>query len=176
MEKGQARKRSKTVKRPARKTRRSGNHPKPSEDIQPAGSGDATDPSSGTTFAFSVAQLKYLMALREAADEGRPTSDRALSEELKMSRTTLWEWRHDPAFTAWLREELKTESDTRFELAVARQTSLAIRGSVRSFEAVVRLRAIAAKIGIENAHQSTENAPYIVNLLCPRPPSNGEKS
>lgn len=164
----QARKRSKSVRAPTKRTRRSGNNPKPLEDSQPAAPGNATEPTSAA-FAFSVAQLNYLMALREAADEGRRTSDRALSEELKMSRTTIWEWKHDPLFTAWLREELKSESDHNFELAVARHSRLAIQGSVRSFEALARLRSIGIKIGCGQVNAPESPTAYTLNLLVPRP-------
>lgn len=161
----------------ARRTRRSGNNPKPPGDSPRAGAGTAAESAGATAFAFSVAQLKYLIALREAADEGRPTSDRALSEELKMSRTTIWEWKHDAAFKVWLREELKTESDADFELAVARHTRLAIKGSVRSFEAIARLRAVGLKVSVDQGDAVDNSiANYSVNLLCPRPPALRETS
>lgn len=142
-------------------------------------SGDNPKQVSGCTFAFSVAQLKYLIALREAADEGRPTSDRAIAEELKMSRTTIWEWKHDPAFLMWIREEMKTDTDTSFELAVARHMRLAIRGSVRSFEAVARVRAVGLKIAVEPGSavgvETGEGLPYSVILLSPRPPAQSSE-
>jgi hypothetical protein len=122
-------------------------------------------------FAYSPSQLKYLLALRESVDEARPTSDRAIAEALKMSRTTIWEWKHDPAFIAWLRAELKIEEDPNFDLAVRRHTALAIRGSVRSFEAIARLRAIVGvRVGVEVDHDGgAAGATYQVNLLVPRP-------
>jgi len=187
MAKRQARQGSKAVTAPARKTRA----PDPAVDVQPADELNKTEQVEGLAvpgeaslaspdgFPFSAKQLEYLLALRDAALEGRPTSDSAISEATGISRTTIWTWKHDPAFSTWVRDEIKGDHDVKFELAVARHTNLAIKGSVRSFEAVARLRSIGARGGgFTDPGDVVDNsiANYSVNLLCPRPPALGETS
>lgn len=145
-----------------------------SEQIQGAtGPGDAPL-ACEDGYPFTDKQLKYLLAWREAALEGRPISDSAIAEVIGISRTTIWTWNHDPGFMAWVRREVSLPHDSEFDLAVARHTRLAIRGSVRSFEAICRLRSVGVKGGgftdsAENVDQSVTN--YSVILLSPRPPA-----
>jgi len=91
-----------------------------SEQIAATAPADDTPTAREGGFLFTSKQLQYLLAWREAALEGRSTSDSAISDATGISRTSIWSWNHDPAFVAWCREEVKTESDGEFELAVAR--------------------------------------------------------
>lgn len=108
--------------------------------------------------------------MRERALDGLPTSDKAMAAALKMSRTTIWEWKHDPGFLPWLISEMKSEHDADFEAAMARHHRLAIQGSVRSFEAIARVRSIGQKGGGFTPEAVLGPGDYTVNLLVPRPP------
>lgn len=124
-------------------------------------------------FSPSPNQLKYLFALRDAALEGGKTSDSEMQRLTKISRMTMWEWKRDPAFVAWLIAAMRTSHDHDFELAMARHLRLAIQGSVRSFEAVAMIRSIGQKgggftLGVE---QPLEDRNYVINILVPRPPA-----
>lgn len=134
---------------------------KPDHPIQPS--------QSEAPFSPSANQLKYLFALRAAATDGTNTSDAEMQRVTKISRMTMWEWKHDPGFRRWLSEAMRTEHDHDFELAVVRHSRLAIQGSVRSFEALARLRSIGIKIGFGQSNAPESPAAYTVNLLVPRP-------
>ena len=88
----------------------------------------------------STAQFKYLAALEEAITANEPYSDRALSTKLKMSRTTIWEWKHDPRFCRWYDCELNETSDLNWPLIIRKHEMLAMRGSVRSAEFLAKVR------------------------------------
>lgn len=121
-------------------------------------------------------QLQYLFALRDALT---PTgdarvNDTAMGEKCKVSRTTIWEWKHDPEFRMWLASELTRERDHDWDLVLDKHHQLAIRGSVRSAEFLAKVRTVGLKGGgfadsVENLDQSVTN--YSVVLLSPRPPA-----
>ncbi|MDP1572196.1 MAG: hypothetical protein Q8L86_19535 [Vicinamibacterales bacterium] len=129
--------------------------------------------TAGTApFVPTVAQVRYLQALRDALEEGRRVSDRAICPRLRMSRATLWDWRQDPRFALWLGQELKAESDFARDLVIARHTALAIKGSTRSAEFLLRARALAAgRAGPSSETATVDARQYQVNLLVPRPPN-----
>ena len=60
------------------------------------------------------------------------TSDSEMQRLTKISRMTMWAWKKDSAFVAWLRGAMQSKHDLDFELAMARHLRLAIQGSVRS--------------------------------------------
>ena len=145
------------------------NIPGQSEDSPPT-------PSAATsTFEPSKKQLAYLFALREAVSNGGSglVSDVAMATRLKMSRTTIWEWKHDPEFRAWLSSVLTMERDVDWDLVLDKHHQLAIRGSVRSAEFLAKVRSLGLKGGGFNdstdVDQSVSN--YTVQLLVPRPPA-----
>lgn len=124
-------------------------------------------------FRPSAKQITYLDALRAAVMCGENYSDAAIQRATRISRMTMWEWKRDPAFVAWVTAETKLESDRQWELAVARHLALAIKGSVRSFEALIRLRSLTFR---SSAFEPLDDEPaskqdYKVVILCPRPPA-----
>lgn len=105
-------------------------------------------------------------------------SDAAMARRLKMSRTTLWEWKHDPAFVAWWGRMMSGCRDLDWDLVLDKHTQLAIRGSVRSAEFLGRVRTVGQRGGGFNdspdIDQSVTN--YTVVSLVPRPPALPEKT
>ena len=63
--------------------------------------------------------------------------------------------KQDPAFVTWLTAETNVESDLQWELAVARHLALAIKGSVKRFDALIRLRSL----GIEGTASNLPDHP-----------------
>jgi hypothetical protein len=122
-------------------------------------------------FSPSPNQLKYVFALRDAALEGGNTSDCEMQRLTKISRMTMREWKKDPAFVARLREAMQSKHDLDFELAMVRHLRLAIQGSVRSFEAVARVRSIGMNCGhgLAVGELPIEDRNYVINILVPRP-------
>jgi hypothetical protein len=94
-------------------------------------------------------------------------SDTALCRKLKMSRTTVWQWKRDNGFRSWLRSSLQRTSDENWPLIVRRHEALAIQGSVRSAEFVLKVKQISSN---EAGVQSPPGSGYIFNILVPRPP------
>jgi len=92
-----------------------------------------------------------------------------------MSRLTLWEWKQDPGFRAWLRAKLDQTSDEHWPLILRRHELLAIQGSVKSAEFIGRVRSLGQRGGGFNGDETVINgdvvANYSVNLLVPRPPA-----
>lgn len=134
--------------------------------------GGGNDPKHPpASFKPSVAQFRYLRALQDALQEQRSVTDTALCQGLKMSRTTLWEWRQDRCFVAWMKAELDRTDDLNWELVLLRHCHLAIRGSVRSAEFLlkVRLLARAPQPAWDGAGPAATN--YTVHILAPRPAS-----
>jgi hypothetical protein len=112
-------------------------------DVEPPAVPESRDnPRQNRPFAPSPAQVKYRNAVRHACVACEPTSDSAITAKLGMSRQTLWEWRHDARFVAWLKEGLTAGHDIDFQLAIARHIQLAIAGNVRSAELIFRLKVI----------------------------------
>lgn len=122
-------------------------------------------------------------------------SDRAICERLSLSRATIWEWKHDPRFRAWLRTELDRTSDEHWPLILRRHELLAIQGSVKSAEFIGKVRLVALKAGagaplntdefdgkgdITTNYQVNvlvQQTPQgTVNLLVPRPPALEEST
>lgn len=90
-----------------------------------------------------------------------------------MSRTTIWEWKHDPKFVAWFSREMSGGRDMDWDLVLDKHTQLAIRGSVRSAEFLARVRSVGMKgggfePGGDDVDQSVTN--YTVISMVPRPP------
>jgi len=150
--------------------------------------GDNPRPPAG--FEPSPKQRQYLDALEDAIERRQPVSDRAMCEALGMSRQTLFEWKQDPGFRAWLRTHLDRTSDDNWPLILRRHEHLALNGSVKSAEFIGKVRLVAAKIAgapvsggeldgpgdVTNNYQVNvlvANDPQkgIVNLLVPRPPA-----
>jgi hypothetical protein len=84
-----------------------------------------------------------------------------------MSRQTLWEWRLTPGFRPWLHDRLKQTSDDSWFLILRRHELLAIAGSVRSAEFILKARALALQAAAEQAAQGAgDPAPnYTVTIL-----------
>lgn len=130
----------------------------------------------------SPKQLAYLWALRDAlipVTGDNITSDTGMAKKIKVSRTIIWQWKQDPEFTAWKGRMMSGANDDEFDLVVAKQTQLAIRGSVRSAEFLARLRSVGQRGGGFNeggdaVDQSVTN--YTVISLVPRPPALPEKA
>lgn len=140
--------------------------------------GQPYNPIQVQGFSPSPNQVKYMIALRGAALEGGKTSDSEMQRVTKISRMSMWEWKRDPAFVAWLIAAMRTSHDHDFELAMARHLRLAIQGSVRSFEAVARIRSIGQKgsgfpLGDE---PPIGDRNYVINILVPRPTALSEGS
>lgn len=122
-----------------------------------------------------------MFALRDALVPGtgsNDTSDTALAAKLKMSRQTIYEWKHDPRFVAWLASELKGEHDHDWSLILSKHSELAKRGSVKSAEFIARTRSIGVKGGgftDQGGDHLTLDASvknnYSVVILSPRPPA-----
>lgn len=112
-------------------------------DVEPPIRPESRDNSrQNRPFAPSPAQVQYRNAVRQACIARETTSDSAMTAKLGMSRQTLWEWRHDSRFVAWLKEGLTAGHDIDFQLVIARHIQLAIGGSVRSAELLLRLKVI----------------------------------
>jgi hypothetical protein len=129
----------------------------------------------------STAQRRYLQAEQEAVEGNEPYSDRALSAKLKMSRQTIYEWKHDDRFLAWHKREFNQTSDYNWALIIRRHEMLAMRGSVKSAEFLARVRyqdaklaGIAAAAG-ESIDGTDPTTNYKVIIMVPRPePFEGE--
>lgn len=91
-------------------------------------------------FSPSPSQLRYLNAVLEAAANGQPVSDTAITRRLGMSRQTLWEWRRDARFTSWMQRAFTNTYDLEFQLALSRHLGLAIQGSVESFALLAKFK------------------------------------
>jgi hypothetical protein len=137
-----------------------------------------TDPA----FTPTIKQIAYLFALRDALV---PTGDKqhhdsALAKRVKVSRQTIYEWKQDPGFRAWLHDQLGTEqAHHKWLLMLETHYELGIRGSVKSAEFIARARSIGIKGGgfqdsVEHVDQSITN--YSVTIMAPRPPALPEKT
>ena len=87
--------------------------------------------------------MRYLLAIEAALSARQAVSDSAMAKALKMSRTTIWEWKHDSQFRRWLREKLDQTSDEQWPLILRRHEHLALQGSVRSAEFILKARTLA---------------------------------
>src|SRR5687767_6818133 len=94
-------------------------------------------------FKPSAAQVRYLLALEAALAARQSVSDTAMARALKMSRTTIWEWKMNAPFNNWLREKLDQTSDEHWPLILRRHEHLAMQGSVRSAEFILKARTLA---------------------------------
>lgn len=156
-----------------------------------------TDSSHVNRFEPNSAQIRYLVALQDALANGGAVSDRALCPALKMSRQTLYEWRQSPAFRCWMAAEIGRMNEDEWQLVIQKHTQLALRGSVKSAEFLLKARLLAWKIAgggvddrmgdetpnyrvdvlVEQTPQGLRRKPeYAIGLLVPRPPalSDGE--
>jgi hypothetical protein len=70
----------------------------------------------------------------------QPVTDTAICELLGMSRQTVWEWRQDVDFRAWLKIELDEDQTNCLRYAITRHIELAIQGSTRSLLVLTRLK------------------------------------
>jgi hypothetical protein len=135
-----------------------------------------TDPPA-RAFSATPKQIAYLWAMSDALlpHGDKQVHDTAMAEKLKMSRQTIWEWKQDPQFQAWIRAELGTEQETfKWFQVLETHYNQAIRGSVRSAEFLARVRTVGIKGGgftSEGADVTVDNSVsnYQVNLLVPRP-------
>jgi hypothetical protein len=66
-------------------------------------------------------------------------------QSLRMSRQTLYEWRHDPQFCAWVRQRLDQTSEQNWTLILRKHELLAIQGSVRSAEFILKARTLTPR-------------------------------
>lgn len=123
-------------------------------------------------FLPSKRQILYLQKVRELAEEGERPTDVRVSELLKLSRTTIWEWRQNPRFVQWFTDSMQGVDDIEWRAAIARHVGLAIVGSVRSFEAIARVRSIGVRGGGFTPEGGGGNAQIQVNILIPRPPDD----
>lgn len=102
-----------------------------------------------------------------------------MAAKIKASRQTIYEWKQDPQFRAWLSNQLGVEQEQcKWFLMLETHYELGIRGSVRSAEFIARTRSVGLKgggfePGGDTVDQSVAN--YQVILLSPRPPA-GEKA
>jgi len=136
----------------------------------------AADVAAAMALGFTPTedQLKYLWLLRDAVSlvGDVKVNDTAMAQKCGISRTSIWQWKQDPEFLAWLRAMLVRERDTEWDLVLDKHTQLAMRGSVRSAEFLGKLRTVGARGGgfgdagdlVDNSIQN-----YQVNLLVPRP-------
>jgi len=136
-------------------------------------------------FLPTIPQVRYLLAVREAAEAGRPTTDVSICAGMHLSRRTLWEWRKDLRFCAWIVQEVLAPSDMHWALTIARHEQLAIRGSVRSAEFLLKTRLLAAGRLAGGRGDDAEGGDgllvdaskhYHINFLVPRPPELGTES
>src|SRR5688572_14178241 len=121
-------------------------------------------------FAPSSSQLRYLLALEAALAARQSVSDTAMAKALKMSRTTIWEWKMDAAFNAWLQGRLDQTSDEHWPLILRRHEHLAMQGSVRSAEFILKARTLARPATGGVSEDADPSSHYTVNILVPRPP------
>ena len=115
-----------------------------------------------------VDSAPVLGALEDALEKRLPCSDSALCRNLKMSRQTLWEWRHDLAFTRWLQSELDRTSDENWHKILRRHEYQAIQGSVRSAEFIAKVRFLARQtddgVAVTGGGDPTTN--YSIHFSC----------
>lgn len=90
----------------------------------------------------SPAHLRYRNKVLAALQSGHAVSDTAICDGLAMSRQTVWEWRQDPSFLAWLRVSLDTDQSLEMRCAISRHLHLAIEGSTRSLLVLAKLKAM----------------------------------
>ena len=115
-----------------------------------------------------------MLTLR-AAMEGNETSDVEMQRLTKISRMSMWTWRKNPAFVAWLSAAIRAKHDREFELAMSRQLRLAIIGSTRAFEAVARVRHISQQSGGSWPQEpKNEDRKYVINFVAPPTPPSRE--
>jgi hypothetical protein len=86
------------------------------------------------------------------------------------------EWKHDVRFQKWLRESLDRTSAENWPLILLRHEQLAINGSVRSAEFILKVRTLAHSAAPDGAAFDECNPPYTVQLLVPRPPQLPENT
>jgi hypothetical protein len=125
----------------------------------------------------STAQLRYLLALETAIEANEPYSDRALAAKLKISRQTIYEWKHDDRFRTWYKTEFNQTSDDNWPLIIRKHEMQTMRGSVKSAEFLARVRYLDAKLAGERLRpgESIDGADprtdYKVIVLVPQPPA-----
>jgi hypothetical protein len=113
--------------------------------------------------------LKYLNAPEEALVNRQPHSDTAVSASVGISRMTLWKWRQLQAFCAWVRERIDKTSDWNWPLVLRRHELLAIEGSVRSAEFILKVRSGVYNRGKGGEAASDPAKDYTVNYLVLSP-------
>jgi hypothetical protein len=128
--------------------------------------------SRDRAFKPKAAQVRYLAAVEDALANGQPVSDRAICQSLKMSRQTLYEWRQDPNFRRWLAEEISRMNENDWQVVIRKHTQLAMRGSVKSAEFLLKARHLAWKTagGEAGDGMSGETTNYKVEVLVEQTP------
>lgn len=135
------------------------------------------DVEADAGFHPTAKQLAYLFCLRDAC---LPTGDKlvndtVMADKVKVSRQTIYEWKQDPRFAAWLHGQMTGEHSHEWDLVLTTHHQLAIRGSVRSAEFLARVRTVGLKGGgfVPAEGDTIDNSikNYSVVLLSPRPPA-----
>jgi hypothetical protein len=139
------------------------------------------DKARHRVFEPTAAQWRYLLALETTIEARLPVTDLSVSKQLKMSRQTIFEWKQDPRFRAWLHDRLNRTSEDLWPFILRRHELLAIQGSVKSAEFIAKVRFLALKVaaGVALGGQYGENSTvdittdYDVHVLVDYHPEHG---
>lgn len=82
------------------------------------------------------------MQLVAALSKGQPVTETAICRELSMSRQTVWEWRQDADFRAWLRTDLDEDQTRALRHAISSHLERAILGSTHSLHVLAKLKGL----------------------------------
>lgn len=113
--------------------------------------------------------IAYAATFADAIAQGQPTSDVALSAQLKVSRSQITRWRGDDAFIEWLARMTARVFHRGRTHVLARAYSLALRGSIKHMELFLRYSGetpaeeLPTPLGGANVHAT-------FMIAVPRPP------